>query len=652
MWCVITMSSASGGTTKQSVRPSGSIISQLCMAGTLAVLVTLFAAIASAAPLPEITIVYPKPDQTLGASDSSFILGHIPARFVSEKGDYVIRVNGLDFPVHPEGGFIAWVPLKPGNFTFQIAAFRRTNLPKKRDSQSGKIAEGSVNVKVPAPSRSIPDDSLAIVGDYKPPKGNLTMSAGERLDVSFQGTPNAIAWFSIPGVADSVPMIETAPHTQPFWGEAVFGAGAVPDSLMIKGVYTGYLMVPFNSSVDSAPIVYHVSFSPHRQLKTPRKPISKESGYRISINSRQYPFTVRFTDSVQIIRHVPLGGYLSIFQPKGVEAWVIGAEGDWYRIKLSASQYGWVAKASVEKLPFGSLPPKSLVRTVRTYGSFDATTIELSLAGMHPYRVFEDDRRTVHIQLFGVNSDTDWIRYDHSDSLIDLIQWSQPEPDRYELTVKLNHDLWGYDTYYRGNSFYCKFIKAPRDVHSIKGKIIVLDPGHSADPGSIGPTGYTEAEANLAMALVVKNELTSRGARVIMTRSDASNVPLYDRPAIAKKAHAEIFVSIHQNALPDGVSPFGTFGVSTYYYHPHSIDLARDVLSSAVKHTGLIDYGLYHGNLAVDRPTQYPAMLIECAFMIIPEQEALIKSDKFRKQIAESIGDGIEQYLKAYDSPR
>ncbi len=604
----------------------------------------------AAADLPEITIIYPKPDQKLTASDSSFVFGHIPARFVAEGGEFVVRVNGSDFPVHKEGGFIAWVPLKPGDFTFQISCFRAKDLPKKKDSDKGKIAEGSVQVKVPPPLKSIAEDDLEIAGDYRPPKGNLTLTGGERLDVSFQGTPNAVAWFSIKGVADSVPMAETAPRTQPFWGDAIFGAGAVPDSLMIRGVYTGYLTVPATGFIDSVPIIYHLTFSPHRQFKTPHKPISKESDYRVTFNSKEYPFTVRFTDSVQIIRHLPMAGYFSIFQPKGVEAWVVGAEADWYRIKLSETQYGWVTKASVEKLPYGILPPKSLVKTIRTYGYHDSAVIEISLSGQHPFRVIEDDKRTLRIQLFGVNSETDWIRYDHTDSLIDIITWSQPEPDLYEIKVKTTQDLWGYDSYYRGNSFYFKFVKPPRDVHSIKGKTIVLDPGHSPDPGSTGPTGYTEAEANLAIALTVRDELKSRGANVLMTRQDASNVPLYDRPIIANRNHADLFVSIHNNALPDGVNPFLPYGVSTYYYHENSIGLARDIQTQMVKRTGLLDYGLYYGNLAVARPTQYPAVLVECAFMILPDQEALIKSDKFRKEVAQAVGDGIEQYLKSYDS--
>jgi len=54
----------------------------------------------------------------------------------------------------------------------------------------------------------------------------------------------------------------------------------------------------------------------------------------------------------------------------------------------------------------------------------------------------------------------------------------------------------------------------------------------------------------------------------------------------------------------------------------------------------------------VNRPTQYPAVLIECTFMIIPEQEALLKTDKFRKKIAKAIVQGIEDFLKRFDDDR
>jgi len=192
------------------------------------------------------------------------------------------------------------------------------------------------------------------------------------------------------------------------------------------------------------------------------------------------------------------------------------------------------------------------------------------------------------------------------------------------------------------------FNKPPEHINILKYKRIVIDPGHSPDPGAIGPTRLTESEANLNIALRLKKELERKGAIVRMTREDMSALPLYDRPKIAKAEDADLFVSIHNNALPDGINPFENNGVSTYYYHLHSINLAKAIQREIIKGTGFNNYGLYHGNLAVNRPTQYPAVLVECAFIILPEHEALLKTKTFQKKVARSIRKGIEKFLKEY----
>jgi N-acetylmuramoyl-L-alanine amidase len=343
-------------------------------------------------------------------------------------------------------------------------------------------------------------------------------------------------------------------------------------------------------------------------------------------------------------------GYFSIFQPEGVEALVVAKENDWYIAQLSQNQKAWIHQNSVERLPKGILPPHSYIAAVRFKSSHGKLTLEFPLSGKHPFRIIEEDKETIRIQLFGVTSNTDWIRYDFSDPLIDLATWSQPEYDMFELKIKLSDKIWGYDSFYKGNSFYLQLNKAPDKVKKLKGKTIVIDPGHSSDRGSVGPTGLTEAEANLGIALALRDRLRSKGANVIMTRDDMSHVDLYDRPSIAKANDADLFISIHNNALPDGVNPFVNNGSSTYYYHPHSIELAKSIQKELIKETKLGDYGLYHGNLAVNRPTQYPAVLVECAFMILPEQEALLKTEKFQKKVAKAITKGIEKFLKEFDN--
>jgi N-acetylmuramoyl-L-alanine amidase len=181
-----------------------------------------------------------------------------------------------------------------------------------------------------------------------------------------------------------------------------------------------------------------------------------------------------------------------------------------------------------------------------------------------------------------------------------------------------------------------------------------VDPGHPPI-GSTGPTGLYEAEMTLAVSRRLQAELERRGATVIMTRTTADPVALGDRPLIARQQGAHAFVSVHGNALPDGVNPFPAHGTSTYFFHPHSAALARAVQAGMVRHMGLRDLGIFYGNLAVVRTTWMPAVLAEGAFMMIPEQEAALRTPEFQQAYAAGVADGLEAYFRglapAYAAP-
>ncbi len=357
---------------------------------------------------------------------------------------------------------------------------------------------------------------------------------------------------------------------------------------------------------------------------------------------------VEFKDSLTTIRTGPGQGYLCILQPAGIRAELAGREGPWVKLKLSDYQYGWVPDTAVVFPPAGSIVPDAYIKRVRTVSGQNSVSVRVDVSPKHPFQVIEDpEAKVMTVRFFGASSSTDWIRYDTADSIIDHIVWSQPEPGLYELKIYLAVErLWGYDASYIGEEFQLVIRKAPSITKTLSGLRLVIDPGHSPDPGAIGPTGLTEKEANLRIALRLKKDLEREGAKVILTRSDSSVLPLYDRPKIAVLEQADIFISIHNNALPDGTNPFVNNGISVYYYHPHSAPLAKAVHDALSHNIDLPDFGLYYGNLAVNRPTQYPAILVECAFMMIPGQEALLKTDKFRKNISQAIIEGIKGFLE------
>ncbi|UCD16371.1 MAG: N-acetylmuramoyl-L-alanine amidase [Candidatus Zixiibacteriota bacterium] len=611
------------------------------------VLILLFLAAAVNAAAPDIQVVYPKRFDPIGAADSTFILGSVTP-------GSSLTINGERVEVHPDGGFIAFLPLTPGNFLFKLLAVN--------DADSARL---NWPVVAPLPRRSFAYDSLRLV-DLTGISQSALLAAGDRLVVECQGTPGCAAYFSIPGYADSIPMAELLPRLQPYWGETVFGVGAVPESLKIRGYYQGFLNIGDKRLQDSSRIYYHlqppgiqniidylkvtradlIDYDCLKLLRFDEYKTIDSSDFHVWINSEIYPRMVEFVDSVQIMRVGPRKGYLSIFQPEGVTALAVGAQDDWIKLSLSQTQVGWVKRESVKFMSSGYPPNISYLKAVRTMSSPDHLTVELPLERKHPFRVEEEDAQTISIFLYGVISDTDWIRYDFNDKDLSLVTWKQVEPELYQLKLHFGRPFWGYDAFYEGSTLRWRIEKMPENIKSLKEKIVIIDPGHSPDPGAIGPTGLTEAEANLNIALALRKELAKKGAVAVMTRDDMSPLPLYDRPEIARTNDADLFISIHNNALPDGVNPFENNGVSTYYYHPHSIALARAIQEELVKRLDLPDHGLYHGNLAVNRPTQYPSVLVECAFIILPDQEALLKTKRFQKKVAMAVRKGVEQFLK------
>ena len=217
----------------------------------------------------KIKVIYPKAGQTVTATDSTFIFGHIDD--LSKEVEYKFFINGNRVKLYSKGSFLAYIPVEPDSFVFNLEL---RFLPKKGQTPSGiKIRGGRayivsetwshrLKVYIPPPLGRIPLDTMIISGDYKRPRGNITLAAGDELRVSFHATPGHIAWFSIDGIVDSVPMPETNPQPQIYWGEAVFGAGQVPESLLVKGIYSGAWKIPPDARIDTAAITYHLAV-PH-----------------------------------------------------------------------------------------------------------------------------------------------------------------------------------------------------------------------------------------------------------------------------------------------------------------------------------------------------------------------------------------------------
>jgi N-acetylmuramoyl-L-alanine amidase len=582
--------------------------------------------------LPQISVIYPKEGAQISVSDSTFIFGS-----VSPKSE--LKINGHQVEVHPNGAFLAFLPLTPGDFAFELVAKNQAGVSVKR-----------VRVKVPEPIAPVPEDKFIIVKNSIMPKQDLILTAGDVLETKFRGTPDCQASFSIEGVVENVPMVEL----QSAGIESTSPEPEIEEEIeesvtrSVKGVYTGAYIIKGSDKADKAKIIIKLKKKKGKDIVS----IAESSSSRISIVNDQTPQVVEFIGSSVIGRSGPRMGYTLLYQPPGIRAVATGKIGEWVRLKLAYGENAWVHQDSIKYLPLGTPIPKSILTTIQTKKLERKTKIELllsSVSGKLPFKVEQQtEPSALFLTVYGLTSNTDWIRYDSNDDLIKEIKWDQPQEGEYLLKIFLNQkQQWGYDVFYEGDNLVMEIKHTPDMEKRLEGLKICLDPGHSPDPGAVGPTGLAEKEVNLKIAQYLKKMLEERGALVIMTRWGDDGVALYDRPKIAIRENCDILISIHNNALPDGVNPFYNNGTATYYYHPQSLALARSIQSELLNNLKLPDYGLYYGNLALTRSYQLLAALVECAFMMIPEQEELLGTEKFQKQCAEAIYHGILNFLES-----
>jgi N-acetylmuramoyl-L-alanine amidase len=195
-------------------------------------------------------------------------------------------------------------------------------------------------------------------------------------------------------------------------------------------------------------------------------------------------------------------------------------------------------------------------------------------------------------------------------------------------------------------------------------KTICLDAGHGGkDTGKIDGRHF-EKNYTLLLAEEVAGLLRQAGVRVVMTRTRDKTLELTERPETARRAGADLFVSMHYNAGPSDVhglevyclTPAGANSSNAGGGKSHSaryagnandennVLLAYDLQKTIVRETGLEDRGMKRARFEVLREATMPAVLIEGGFMSNRADANRIYDPAFRKRMARAIVDGIVSY--------
>ncbi len=182
---------------------------------------------------------------------------------------------------------------------------------------------------------------------------------------------------------------------------------------------------------------------------------------------------------------------------------------------------------------------------------------------------------------------------------------------------------------------------------SVKGKVIVIDPGHGGKvPGTLGiklggAYGMQEKAINLDIAKKVAAKLTAMGAVVRMTRTTDTFIELEDRGAFATRYKADAFISIHADYIANpaisGPTCFVARAASS-----QSIKIAN-ALMKEFELNGITTRGTRRADYKVLTNHPRPAVLIEVGYTSNYTEVKKLNTDAYRSQVATIIANGISK---------
>jgi N-acetylmuramoyl-L-alanine amidase len=237
-------------------------------------------------------------------------------------------------------------------------------------------------------------------------------------------------------------------------------------------------------------------------------------------------------------------------------------------------------------------------------------------------------------------------------------------------------------------------VKAPEK----KGTIIVIDPGHGGkDPGAIGYNGIKEKDVVFSIALQLKDMLkTKPGITILLTREKDIFIPLRERTEFANNKKADLFVSIHADAVPgDNKRKNGTRGYKIYFLsqakneddklvamrenavieleeQPQNYSNLQNVLidlagneflresqdlcilvdlkfsSLLKKKVEKLHLGVGQANFWVLNGAYMPSILVETGFLSNPHEAQLLVDKEFQKTMANALCEAIGNFTKQY----
>lgn len=345
--------------------------------------------------------------------------------------------------------------------------------------------------------------------------------------------------------------------------------------------------------------------------------------------------------------------------PPGIRLWAEDFSDGFYHVRLTASLTAWVEQGHVRALDRTvERPPVQSLGGIDLRGEAIGTIASVPIDEPVAWRVRQQiNPPALVLDLFRVRLGECGTRQLPGDRSVWAVTSQQMTDDWAQVVFYLNGGQQRGWRVSQSDGQFRLLVRAPYDDPGIAGKVVVIDPGHGgSDSGAVGPTGLREKDVNLRIALQLGAILSQRGAVPRLLRETdcsvgppgcAQRVELEARLAASERqADADFFLSIHNNAVGRG-NRNSAYGTESYYWTPMSAVPAGIMQKHLCSRLGTKNRLVGWAPFYVLRHYDVPRVLVECAYVSNPTEEARLRNPEFQAKAALALAEGLEEFFAA-----
>ncbi len=340
-----------------------------------------------------------------------------------------------------------------------------------------------------------------------------------------------------------------------------------------------------------------------------------------------------------------LGGAKMGYVDTNVLFKVIDSVGTLYQVQLSKNHTAFIEKQFLQKDSTLKEKPFYLTNSWMVKGTDTCYDIlSVNMDEKLPYKSWmEINPSKIKVQIFGVQSNTNWITQLQNLKEIKNVYYNQVEDDVVEIIIELKHmQHWGYSINYVGKKLTLKVKKQPENL-ALKNLVIAIDAGHGGNnSGASGTkTKAIEKEYTLLFAKALEKNLKKLGIKTIMTRTTDTSFDIKDRVLFLQEKNPDVLISLHLNSSANAT----VSGSSTYYKHIGFRSLSQNILNRMLE-IKMNEFGnVGNFNFTLNAPTDFVNTLLEIAFLSNTDDEKKILNPKFHTQVTKQVYKGLNDWV-------